>query len=317
MTEIKKAGRILANRRKKARENLEKRLVELEREFPDYFNLKRKRDALGVEMIRDRLVHEKNNTHLYLKEIKSLDEKMKIFLEENRINPKELKIQYNCSLCKDRGEVLGKMCSCKEQLITNLRYHSSELEEKLEDENFETFNLEIFQGTAKKLMSSYYEEMKKYSEEFQPGISSSYFFTGPVGTGKTFLCSAIAKELLDQGFTVIYKTAASVIKEIRDYHFAPFGKEEEYRERYKDLLEVDLLILDDLGTEHSNDLSISYLFNLLNERMIRKKALIISSNLSLEDIKKHYDQRIHSRIVGSFETLVFTGKDLRLAQKGF
>lgn len=317
MTENKKAQIIINERRKKVKEELEIRLKKLEEQFPEYFSLKRKRDRLGLQMIRERLVEEKDTTDIFLKEIKSLDHQMEEFLTTYNIDPKILEVHYICPICEDRGEVLGKMCTCKKQLIKNLRYHSSELEQKLEEENFETFNLDVFEGTAQKLMTSYYKEMKYYAENFQPGHSSSYYFTGPVGTGKTFLCSAIAKEILDQGFTVIYKTAASVLKEIRDFHYAPFGKEEEYREKYEDLLDVDLLIIDDLGTEHSNDQSKSFLFNLLNERINRNKQTIISSNLGLDDLKNYYDQRIYSRIVGSFETIIFTGKDLRLSNKGF
>ena len=135
-------------------------------------------------------------------------------------------------------------------------------------------------------------------------------FTGNTGLGKTYLTNCIANELLKQGKTVLYQTAPVMLDSILDYRF---GKNNEFN--YNDLLNADLLIIDDLGTECSNNMKFSELFNILNTRLLNQNnhvtKTIISTNLSLNHLFKTYDERIFSRLVGYYNICRFFGEDLR------
>jgi DNA replication protein DnaC len=135
-----------------------------------------------------------------------------------------------------------------------------------------------------------------------------------VGTGKSFLSCCIARELLDAGKSVKYFSAGALFDKISDLTFR--SKEKETRSYfYQELYDCDLLIIDDLGTELVNAFVASELFDCLNERHLREKATIISSNISLEELRDHYSERIFSRITSHFELLKFTGPDIRMYKK--
>lgn len=130
--------------------------------------------------------------------------------------------------------------------------------------------------------------------------------------GKTFLTNCIAKELLNKRKTVLYQTAPNMMDNIISYRFG----NKDLKNYYDDLLNVDLLIIDDLGTESINNVKLSELFNILNSRLLNQNNKItktlISTNLSLESIFKTYDERIISRIMGYYTKCRFFGDDLRL-----
>ena len=132
--------------------------------------------------------------------------------------------------------------------------------------------------------------------------------------GKTFMSNCIANELLKNGKTVLYQTAPVMLDSIIDYRF---GKNNEFN--YNDLLNVDLLIIDDLGTENLNNIKLSELFNILNTRLLNQNhhitKTIISTNLSLNNLFKTYDERIFSRLVGYYNICRFFGEDLRYLNK--
>lgn len=134
---------------------------------------------------------------------------------------------------------------------------------------------------------------------------------GPVGTGKTFLTNCIAKELLDRSHSVVYFTAFQLFELLSPSH----TEENDLRQRSEAVLDSDLLILDDLGTEMLNTFTVSRLFQVLNERALRRRSTIISTNLSLKDFRDLYSERIFSRITSSYTLLKFTGSDIRIRRK--
>ena len=191
----------------------------------------------------------------------------------------------------------------------------------LENQNFDTFNLNLFSDVIdeKKYNSALspkqnIEKIKEISENFIKNFDSfekkNLLFTGNTGLGKTFLTNCIANELLKQGKTVLYQTAPVMLDTIIDYRF---GKNNNFN--YNDLLNVDLLIIDDLGTESLNNMKFSELFNILNTRLLNQNnhitKTIISTNLSLNNLFKTYDERIFSRLVGYYNICRFFGDDLR------
>ena len=72
------------------------------------------------------------------------------------------------------------------------------------------------------------------------------------------------------------------------------------------------MIIDDLGAEFSTRFTSSVLENLINERICNDLPTIISTNCTLDDIKKLYSERMYSRIAGCFKRFMFIGKDIRI-----
>jgi len=130
--------------------------------------------------------------------------------------------------------------------------------------------------------------------------------------GKTYLSNCIANELLKTGKTVLYQTAPILFDMILDYKF---GKDNVSQEAYQNIFNVDLLIIDDLGTESINSVKHSEIFTILNTRLLNQNKItktIISTNLSLKELYNIYDERILSRIVGGYNICKFFGEDIRL-----
>ena len=88
---------------------------------------------------------------------------------------------------------------------------------------------------------------------------------------------------------------------------------------YQSILDCDLLIIDDLGTESLNSMKLSELFTILNTRILNLNSkitkTIISTNLSLQNLFNTYDERIVSRIIGNYDICYFFGEDIRFKQK--
>lgn len=148
-------------------------------------------------------------------------------------------------------------------------------------------------------------------------FKSSYqnlFFYGTVGTGKTFLSNCIAKECLDTGCSVLYFSAASLF-ELLSRNTFNYKAREDMDALCADLYGCDLLVIDDLGTETATALTLSHFFTCINERLLRQKSIIISTNLSLEDCRNRYQDRIFSRIASNFEFCKLTGPDIRMYKK--
>ena len=127
------------------------------------------------------------------------------------------------------------------------------------------------------------------------------------------MSNCIASELLQKGKTVLYQTAPVLLESVIDFKF---GKNKSVSENLiQSVLEADLLIIDDLGTETVNSLKLSELFTIINSRILNLNnhitKTIISTNLNLHDILNNYDERIFSRIVGEYNICKFFGEDLR------
>ena len=150
--------------------------------------------------------------------------------------------------------------------------------------------------------------MQNFKEDYH-----NLFFYGTVGTGKSFLSGCIAKELLETGNSVIYFSASGMFELLAMYSFDAV-KESLYG-LYDDLYDCDLLIIDDLGTEITNNFVTSQLFSCLNQRHLRQKATLISTNISLEELRDRYSDRIFSRITSSFTLCKLTGPDIRILKR--
>ncbi len=221
---------------------------------------------------------------------------------------------YSCPKCKDTGFIGSQMCSC---LIEEYnRQLTSELSTLLKnsDERFENFDLSLY-GEAREAMSIVSAACREYASSFSER-SMNLLFQGGTGLGKTFLSACIARVVAQNGHSVCYDTAASALEAFEMKKFARDAEAaEKASTRVERMLECELMILDDLGTEMLTQISISALYTLINTRLIEGKKTIISTNLTDAELARRYTPQICSRIDGEFLKLPFAGTDIRKLKK--
>lgn len=220
---------------------------------------------------------------------------------------------YDCPDCQDTGYISGSKCHCFRRQMITLLYEQSGIQEMLADNNFSTLSEEYYEGEDLERFRSAVDSCHEFINNFPAGAPNLFLY-GTVGTGKSFLSGCIAKELLDKGYSVIYFSAVQLFDLLSEYSFDHKNKDSLYNP-YEDLYNCDLVIIDDLGTEIANNFVTSKLFNCLNERQLRKKSTIISSNLSLEELKTLYSDRIFSRVTSNYMFRKLTGPDVRMSKK--
>ncbi len=230
----------------------------------------------------------------------------------------DLEMRYHCPECQDTGYVDGQKCRCFVKEQVKLLYAQSNIEDILNRENFSTFSFDVYDDrelipelgmTVADYMKRVYGWCRDYVENFSKQ-AGSLLFTGGVGVGKTFLTNCIARELIDRCQSVIYLSANDLV-DIFSRNKFHYETEEEMRDMYQYLLDCDLLIIDDLGTELNNSFVSSQLFYCINERLVRRKGTIISTNLSIGMIRDTYSERVSSRLVSSYEIIPLYGDDIR------
>lgn len=236
---------------------------------------------------------------------------------------------FECPICKDEGYVKTQykteVCNCLKQKLYNIAYNQSNIG-NLANENFQHFNAKLYTDKVDKV--KYGSDIsprenivgiKNLTEQFVNNFDDpeekNLLFTGNCGLGKTFLSNCIANELLKKGKTVLYQTSPNMISFIMD---AIFNKSNN-KDIIENLLNVDLLIIDDLGTETMNSMKFTELFNIINSRLLNQNKkitkTIISTNLTLQNIYEVYDERIVSRIVGYYNICKFFGDDIRFIKR--
>lgn len=221
-------------------------------------------------------------------------------------------VKYECPLCSDSGYVGIKMCDCMKKALTLAGFESSGIANLLEDQTFESFSLDYYRDKPEihRTMSGIFGFAKEYAESFDPARSGNLLLMGGTGLGKTHLSSAIARRVIEEGFDVFYVTAINMVSDFEAEQFGSHrGVKGEFTDKY---FECDLLILDDLGTELTNQFTVSCLYNVLNMRINRRLPTVISTNLMQNELMQKYSERITSRLLGEFRILPFLGTDIRL-----
>lgn len=232
--------------------------------------------------------------------------------------PDYLEPIYCCPDCRDTGYIstpkgLKEKCHCFRQQEISILYAQSNIQHLIQSENFSTLSYEYYQEEDLKHFESAVQLCKNFAENFKQDYRNLFFY-GTVGTGKSFLSGCIAKELLEQGRSVIYFSSSGLFELLARYSFETKSKESLHHLN-EDLYTCDLLIIDDLGTEITNNFVTSQLFSCLNERHLRQKAVLISTNLSLGELRDRYSDRIFSRVTSSFTLCKLTGPDIRILKK--
>jgi len=226
---------------------------------------------------------------------------------------------YHCPDCKDTGYIGAKRCHCFVQRSLDLVYAQSNLQGILAETGFDRFSLDYYSREREKGDNlSPYEvaelaltESRFFTENFGRPFRNLCFY-GNTGVGKTFLSNCIAKELLNEGHSVVYFTAPGLFA---IFEKDVFQKDPEAGALRENIYDVDLLIIDDLGTEIGGSFTASQLYQTLNERILRKKPTIISTNLKMSDITDRYSERTFSRISSYYTMIHLLGDDIRMQKK--
>lgn len=296
------------------------RYEEISRKFPELKELDDAIADLSLAKARRLLDGDESVLDSLKDEIQVLSSKKKQILTENGYPANYLEPHYTCPDCKDTGYIGNKKCHCFQKAIIDLLYTQSNLQSILEQENFSTCSLEYYSNnhvdpltgrTSLESMQIALKTCRAFIRTFSSDFRNLLLY-GDTGVGKTFLSHCVAKELIEQSFSVIYFTAAQLFD---IFAKNTFHRDEETDYDYEHIYNCDFLIIDDLGTEMSNSFTTSQLFICLNERILRKKSTLISTNLALEDLKNLYSERVFSRITSSYTVLRLTGDDIRIQKK--
>lgn len=229
----------------------------------------------------------------------------------------------SCPICRDTGMDGAQPCRCLKKLYNQAL--TKELSALLRhgDESFERFDLSLYdeqplEGSTvspRFAMERIFAQCRKFADSF-PAVSSNLLFQGGTGLGKTYLSACIARVVADKGYSVCYDSAASALEAFEAQKFARDPESAEAAAaRVRRMLDCDLMILDDLGTEMVTSVTVSALYTLINSRLNAGKKTIISTNCTDEELLRKYTPQICSRIKGEFLRLPFVGRDIRLLKK--
>ena len=233
---------------------------------------------------------------------------------ENYLDP-----VYRCPVCQDTGyvgEPVREQCECLRTAFYTRLYQQVGLGENAE-QSFERFDLNVFSTrnlpgktySQRDVMQVFCSKCREWTEKYPAVAAKDMLLMGQSGLGKTYLMHAMAKAMLQRGFSVMLISAYRFLDTARKAYFSGSSAEIDV------LLEADVLMIDDMGSEPlMENITITQWFNLINERQQRGRATIISTNLMEDELRRRYTERIASRLLnnpGQCMLLQFLGDDVR------
>ena len=320
-------------KKRKAELDLEKRKQELYSKIPRLQEIESELNNFAINTAKNILNGSSNSLDSLNKKVDELKTEKEKILEINKIPNNFLKPKYDCSICEDTGYVqiqnsASNICPCLKQKLLDISYNKSNMS-NVGKESFDTFRSEIFSDISdpekykinispRQNMITIKQKCLEFVENFDNPNTHNLLFTGNTGLVKTFMSNCIANELIQKGKNVLYQTAPVLLETVIDNKMNKY-KTSFQDNFYKNVLEADLLIIDDLGTECLNSMKLSELFTILNTRLLnlnnKVTKTIISTNLNINNIFKSYEERIGSRIAGFSDIYYFFGDDLRFKLK--
>lgn len=283
-------------------------LDRIEREIPEFYDIKLEQRRIGAESVRAAMQGDTEKIAELQKKAEVLSLRENEILAGAGVKPPK----FDCERCEDSGYLGTKICDCVRCIARSIA--EAELNDSLpiESSSFNNFNLDYYPKTADSNGISPYKRMGdilkfciNYADNFT-AESESILFLGAAGLGKTHLSLAIASEVTKKGFGVVYSTAQNLFLKLEEEYFSHSGND-----FANAVLDSDLLIIDDLGSEFVSKFSQSTLYNIVNTRILKNKPTVISTNLSLSEIEEKYSARISSRFIGNYILKKFIGNDIR------
>lgn len=298
-----------------------KRIEEVREEIPEIVDIERQISTISIGQAKKLIAGDSNALAELHEQLSQLAERKKQLLVDNGFDIHFMDPIYICTDCKDTGFINNEKCHCFKQASIDLLYAQSNLQEILELENFNTFRLDYYSDqktdpvtglTSHQAITRAVEESKDFIRKFSYDYQNLLFY-GSTGIGKTFLTHCIAKELLESAYSVLYFSASQLFDALAQTTFSK--SDNASVDTRGNIYSCDLLIIDDLGTELINTFVASSLFTCLDERELRKKPTIISTNLSLQSIRDVYSERIFSRLSSRYKIIKLFGDDIRIQKK--
>lgn len=291
---------------------------------PDLLEINNKLNSTALDISKAILSSDTETANNLKKEFENLKIKKEQLLKQIQIPFNAKEPSYECKICKDTGYITERdktvLCNCIKQKIFDIEFNKSNIS-TLEKENFDNFDLNLYSNeinekkynakiSPRQNILNIKDIALNFVDNFDDPDEKNLLFLGNTGLGKTFLSNSIAKEILDKRKTVLYQTSPIMLDNIIDYRF---GKSD-LKEVYDNIINVDLLVIDDLGVESLNSLKISELFNIINARLLSSKKTIISTNLNMNNLFDTYGERIFSRLASYYNVCRFFGEDIRLRE---
>ncbi len=217
-------------------------------------------------------------------------------------------VKYECEACGDTGYVDTKMCSCMRRALVMAGYRSSGVYGLMSSQSFDNFSLDYYKDSKENYasMSVILEGLKDFANGFDSTTYKNFLFMGKTGLGKTHLSTSVAVKVIERGFDVLYVSVCSMISDFEKKRFN-YNETVDLSRYYS----ADLLIIDDLGAEMTNQFTVSCFYDVINSRITNRKSTIINTNLKKEEIAARYGDRIESRLFGEYLPVPFLGKDIR------
>ncbi|MCR5508438.1 MAG: ATP-binding protein [Lachnospiraceae bacterium] len=306
--------RTYEHNRNENRHLMTERLNEVYDKIPEYKALDLRVADISLENGKRLLEGDVDALTSLREELKAIAARKAFLLEQGGFTKDYLDPVYTCPVCKDTGYTDGKKCSCLNRAITRYLYSQSNIENVLKRENFDTLTYDHYDDTELPVMENIIKGCRQFVVDFDSQYENLLFYGG-VGVGKTFLTNCIANELLKQGHSVLYFNSFKLFDTLARYAFRNQELNEDIDRIHEDIFGCDLLVIDDLGTELTNSFVLSQLFLIVNERDLRSKSTIISTNLSIEELSERYSERTFSRIYGKYRMIKPDIKDLRIKIK--
>ena len=310
----------LEQRRNEAEFALEQRKQKCFAKYPELFEIQQKLSQVGLNISKSFIMGgdiQKAIEKLQLESLALQAEREDILMQAGL--PKNyLQIKYTCDICNDTGFKDNRFCVCHKALLAEIEKDEISKYAPIRKCTFDSFNTKYYSEQAhssghspKAIIDVILNGCKNYADNFSKN-SDSLFLTGGTGLGKTHLSLAIANAVIDKSFSVTYGTAHNILNDLEAAHF---GRNAVIRYEENDLLDCDLLIIDDLGSEFINQFTVSCVYNIINARILAEKPTIISTNFTLNELEQKYDRRVTSRILNCYNILQFIGNDIRQMKK--
>lgn len=309
-----KAHAILSQRRAKAQAENDMRVREINSRIPE---IKEINDALfntGRELIRIITEAKGKDISGRIEQIKQnnlgAQTLAQQLLTSNGYPADYLDMHYSCQKCGDTGYVNSNTCTCLTALYAKLTTNKLNEKAKLSLSSFNTFSLNYYRDDDYYAMEKIFNYAKNYAANFTVNSESILIF-GNTGLGKTHISLAIANEVIQKGFMVIYDSVINILRDIEKEHFS----HEKSTEILELVTDADFLILDDLGTEFESKFYNSAIYNIISSRLVKEKPTIINTNMDFSAISGRYGGKVASRISTMYTCLEFKGDDVRLQMK--
>ncbi|MCD7891402.1 MAG: ATP-binding protein [Ruminococcus sp.] len=309
-----KAHAIISKRRIAAVSENERRIAEVNEKIPQIREVNSQIYNTGRELIKIMSSKDKSLVERKIAQLEKFNlgaqAMTRQLLVQNGYPENYLDMEYTCPKCQDTGYCNNEFCECFKKVCGSLAVSRLNQNSQLKLSSFDTFDLTYYKNDDYFTMHRIFLYTKNYAESFTESSESILMF-GKTGLGKTHLSLAIANKVLERGYSVVYDSIINILRSIEREHFS-----REHSTDFFDLImDTDLLILDDLGTEYESTFYSSTIYNIINTRLNRSKPTIISTNLNHDDIRRRYDERLVSRITAVYTCLEFKGKDVRLQSK--